>query len=255
MYIITIASLKGGVGKTTIAVNLALHIAKRKKKVLAIDLDVNNNLTDFFLKDTDEKKIDRANVFHVLTDESEIEDCIYKSEFGLDVLPSTVALSNLHRKCGGDFVTLLSFEGKLLPLEYDFVIIDTPPYLAAELRLAMWISDLVMSPVQPVRWVFQGTEFLINELELSSVTGLKNPDRLLVPSMVGKSKTEEERLKVLRKKHRFTKASIGKLSAIRTATETGKPLKENSKAYETFESLAKEVLEMAKAHDLAGVRA
>lgn len=246
MYIITIASLKGGVGKTTIAVNLALHLSFTGSKVLAIDLDVNNNLTDFFLKNMDEKRIDRANVFHVLTDEADITDCIHKSEFGLDVLPSTVALSELHRRCGSDFVTLLSFEGKLLPLEYDFVIIDTPPYLAAELRLAMWISDLVISPVQPVRWVFQGTEFLLKELELSSVTGLKNPDRLLVPSMVGKSKTEEERLKVLRKKYNFSLASIAKSNAIRTSTETGKPLKENSVGYRAFASLALEVIEMTK---------
>ena len=66
MTVITIASLKGGTGKTTVAVNLALALAVVGKKVLVVDCDANNNLTDFFLRDAGSDEIDRRNILQEL---------------------------------------------------------------------------------------------------------------------------------------------------------------------------------------------
>lgn len=248
MYTITIGSLKGGVGKTTLAVNLSLQLSAKGKRVLAIDMDVNNNLTDFFLRrlPTSERGIDCANVYHALLDLAPIQDCVYTSEFGVDVIPATVGLKSLAVDCGGDFLSLLSFEEKVKRLGYDFVLIDTPPYPVAELKLAMSISDLVLCPVVPRRWSFQGSDTLACELEELGGLGILIPDCVLVPSLIGGGKKEVARLTFLEESFSLTKTRIRRLATIETSGEDSRPLKKDTKAYMIFEELCEEVLSWKK---------
>lgn len=253
MYIITLANLKGGVSKTTTAINLSLQLSQRKKKVLCMDLDLNNNQTDFFLRGVNEEELDERNVYHALLEQKEIETCIYETRFpGISILPATISLGEITKDLGSEPEVLGSFVAKLKQLHYDFVIIDTPVYLSLELRFALWVADMVLYPIRPSRWNFQGTKTLLGEIEKMFVefqeAGLKrrNPKTLLVPSIVSKRKQEAERIERLRRKYEVSKTVIWKLSAIETATEMGKALKENTKGYELFEELTSEVLRNLK---------
>ncbi|ULH27603.1 AAA family ATPase [Leptospira weilii] len=264
MYIITLANLKGGVAKTTTAINLTLQLREKRKRVLCMDLDLNNNLTDFFLRGVNEKELEERNIYHALLEQKEIKACIYETRFtGVDILPATISLGKITEELGSDPRVLGSFVDCLRKLHYDFVIIDTPVYLSLELRFSLFVADMVLYPVRPSRWNFQGTKTLLGEieglrddssrnsaLEKRDATEMKTspqssePKTLLVPSIVGKGKKESERILTLRKKYKVSKAVILKLSAIETATELGKPLKENTKGYELFEELTNEVLEL-----------
>ncbi len=227
-----------------------------------MDLDLNNNQTDFFLRKVSEEELDERNVYHALLEQKEIGACIYETRFpGIDILPATIGLGKITEELGSDPRVLASFVEKLKQLHYDFVIIDTPVYLSLELRFALSVADLVMYPVRPSRWNFQGTKTLLGEIErlregdesdrashtqgdASSFFGDRRTKTLLVPSIVGKSKKESERILTLRKKYKVSKTVVSKLSAIEAATELGKPLKENTKGYSLFEELTNEVLEL-----------
>ncbi|ULH27673.1 ParA family protein [Leptospira weilii] len=269
MYIITLANLKGGVAKTTTAINLSIQLREKRKRVLCMDLDLNNNITDFFLRGVNEEELEERNIYHALLEQKEIGVCIYETRFtGVDILPATISLGRVTEELGSDPRVLGTFVENLRKLHYDFVIIDTPVYLSLELRFALSVADLVLFPVKPSRWNFQGTKTLLGEIEglrddssrnsalkkrdatemktspQSSVVSPLNPKTLLVPSIVGKSKKESERILTLRKKYKVSKTVVSKLSAIEAATELGKPLKENTKGYGLFEELTNEVLEL-----------
>ncbi|WP_061271191.1 ParA family protein [Leptospira interrogans] len=253
MQIVTLANLKGGVAKTTTAINLSLQLSSRKKKVLCMDLDLNNNLTDFFLRGVKEEELEERNIYHALIEQKEITACIYETQFtGISILPATIGLGKITEELGSDPRVFGSFVEKLRKLDYDYVIIDTPVYLSLELRFALFVADMVLYPVRPSRWNFQGTKTLLGEIEnifeeYQEADGKeKKAKTLLVPSIVGKSKKESERITILKKNYEVSNTVVWKLSAIETATELGKALKENTKGYELFEELTNEVLKNLK---------
>ncbi|EPE82865.1 CobQ/CobB/MinD/ParA nucleotide binding domain protein [Leptospira noguchii str. 1993005606] len=240
MYIVVIASSKGGVGKTTHSTNLAVQLARRGKRILATDLDLNNNLTDFFLRNLDRGVLEERNILKCILGEREIRECIHKSNFvGLDVLPSTLSFGSGVKNLEVDY--LLSVLGEEFPkLNYDYIILDTPGHLSVELEFGVVVSDLVLSPVCPKRWSFQGMKDL-EEVAEGIVEKL-----VVVPSLVGRGKQEQERILNLKKKYRVSRASIGKLGSIEKATEEGRELKPGSKGDLWFEALASEVIEIEK---------
>ncbi|WP_082280785.1 ParA family protein [Leptospira kirschneri] len=253
MQIVTLANLKGGVAKTTTAINVSLQLSQRKKRVLCMDLDLNNNLTDFFQRGARAEELDERNVYHALLEQKEIGVCIHETRFpGIDILPATLTLGKLTEELGSDPTVLVSFLEKLRELDYDYVIIDTPVYLSLELKFALWVADMVLYPIRPSRWNFQGTKTLLEEIEKMfgefQEAGLKerNPQTMLVPSIVNKRKKDMERIAKLRTKYEVSKTVIWKLSAIETASEMGKALGENSKGYELFESLTEELFELSQ---------
>ncbi|UMQ53427.1 ParA family protein [Leptospira interrogans] len=248
MQIVTLANLKGGVAKTTTAINVSLELSRRKKRVLCMDLDLNNNLTDFFLRGESEEELDASNVYHALLEQKEIGACVYETRFpGIDILPATLTLGKITEELGSDPAVLSSFVAKLRDLPYDFVIVDTPVYLSLELRFALHVADLVLYPIRPSRWNFQGTKTLLGEIEKMfrefQEAGIKEdePNTLLVPSIVTKRKKDAERIAKLRQKYRVSNTVIWKLSAIETASEMGKALKEKTQGYELFRELTEEL--------------
>ncbi|AXR66829.1 ParA family protein [Leptospira mayottensis] len=240
MYIVAIASSKGGVGKTTHSTNLAVQLARRGKRVLAADLDLNNNLTDFFLRSLRKGVLEERNILSVLLGEREIGECIHKSSFaGLDVLPSTLSFGAGVKNLEVDYL-LSVLGGEFQKLSYDYIILDTPGHLSVELEFAVLVADLVLSPVCPKRWSFQG----MKDLE-EVAQGIKEK-LVVVPSLVGRGKQEQERILNLKKKVRVSRASIGKLSGIEKASEEGRELKPGSKGDLWFEALAEEVMELER---------
>lgn len=233
MKVITIASLKGGVGKTTLSIFLSQAFAKSKKKVLAIDLDHNNNLTDYFLRNETVESIQEKNIAKVLKGSLKIQDSIFTTEFGVDVIPSVPELSQIAFELLFDTAVPLRFESQLKTLPYDFIVIDTPPAISFELSCGIHVANTVLCPVGYSRWNIQGYAILEGKVEMSP--GKKS--FVGVPSAV-----TDKRVDTLREGGlKLTKSFVHKSEAIATASDSGKSLREGSTPEAEFQALAKEV--------------
>ncbi len=164
--IIAVANQKGGVGKTTTAINLSACLAEKGQKVLAIDMDPQGNMTSGL--GTDKDSVDKT-VYDLLIGEAEIEDVIvYNADENLDILPTNIDLSAAE-------IELIGIEEKEFILRkavhkvkdnYDFVIIDCPPSLSMLTINAMTTADSVLVPIQCEYYALEGLSHLIHTIEL-----------------------------------------------------------------------------------------
>ncbi|WCL50742.1 ParA family protein [Leptospira sp. GIMC2001] len=230
--VISIASLKGGVGKTTLTVFLAQALPK---KILCIDLDHNNNLTDYFLRETDVEEIESKSIAKAFTGSSLIQDCILKSPLGIDVIPTTPRLSKTMLSLSWDGGLQQRFRKSVHELGYDYILIDTPPALCMEMNLGIFAADLVLSPVGYSRWNFQGFDEIKAVYDLANQS-LDNKIKILaIRTMVSEKKSQAmEDLGV-----KFAKTFIPKSESIATCVDMAKPLSEKNKSI--FMELAKEI--------------
>lgn len=163
--IISVANQKGGVGKTTTAVNLSASLAKKGKKILLIDTDPQGNATSGVGVD----KSVQFSVYDVLVDGIDIENTIQKTEIkGLDVCPSNINLA-------GAEVQLVSVKEREYRLKekiksvkdnYDYIVIDCPPSLGIVTLNAFTASDSVLIPIQCEYYALEGLGQLINTINL-----------------------------------------------------------------------------------------
>lgn len=164
--IIAIANQKGGVGKTTTAINLSACLAEKGQKVLAIDMDPQGNMTSGLGLDKDD--VDKT-IYDMIIGESEIETVIKKETIeNLDILPSNVDLSAVE-------IELIDVENKEFIVKnsvqkirdnYDFIIIDCPPSLSLLTINAMTTADSVLVPIQCEYYALEGLSQLIHTVEL-----------------------------------------------------------------------------------------
>lgn len=164
--IIAIANQKGGVGKTTTAINLSACLAEVGQKVLTVDFDPQGNATSGL---GFEKEYMDKTVYELLMGECQIDDCIIKDvQENLDVLPSDVNLA-------GAEIELLDEEGKesLLKKElekieknYDFVIVDCPPSLSLLTINALTAADTVLVPIQCEYYALEGLSQILQTVDL-----------------------------------------------------------------------------------------
>jgi chromosome partitioning protein len=238
MKTIAIASLKGGVGKTTIAAFLGQACAAAGKKTLLIDADPNNNLTDYFLRDADSAAIEAANLYQVFTDRATIAEAVHSTAFRLDVLPCTPSLHKVGVELATDPAALLRFGARLRKLDYEIIIIDTPPALTFEFRAALYAADLVLCPVALARWSDKALELLQDEIE--KLAELKTPPALrAVPAIVTDS--ELLTLQFSKLKGILTKSGITRAASIKKAANRAAGLSSKSRQWAEFVALAKEV--------------
>lgn len=235
--IVCFASLKGGVGKTSGAVFLAQALARRGR-VLAVDIDANNNLTDYFCRDVDPAALEQANVYHVVTGRDQEEGIRGIIEHHIDVLPATPMLHRAGLELARDPGSLLRFPAALRRLPYDFIVLDTPPALVLELTIGLYSADLVLGPVSFGRWTVQGFGLLRAEVERVGQIG-RTPRLLALPSIV--TEKEDEGLRALNS-WIPTRSTIIKSAAVRTAGTRGRALREGTRSWEDFERLAREVV-------------
>ena len=175
--IIAIANQKGGVGKSTTAINLSACLAEKGKKVLTIDMDPQGNTTSGL--GVDKESLENT-VYELILGESGVNDCIINLSIeNLSIIPSNVNLA-------GAEIELIGMEEKEYILKkaidqikdsYDFILIDCPPSLNLLTINAMTTAKSVLVPIQCEYYALEGLSQLIHTIDL--VQQRLNPNLLI----------------------------------------------------------------------------
>jgi len=166
--VITIANQKGGVGKTTTAVNLSAALARNGKKILLIDADPQTNATTSLGFNRNDYEY---NIYHVLIGIKTMSEVILESEFkNLDLIPANIGLVGIEK----EFYDSKNERRELLLKEaiepirkqYDYIIIDSPPALGPITINALGAADSVIIPIQCEYFALEGLAQLLNTINL-----------------------------------------------------------------------------------------
>ena len=164
---IAIANQKGGVGKTTTAINLSACLADIGKKVLVIDLDPQGNTTSGLGLEKDEME---NTVYELMLDECTIKESIHDVENipNLKIIPSNVNLAGAEIELLGinDKEYILKNAVDYIRDDYDYVMIDCPPSLNMLTVNAMTTADSILVPIQCEYYALEGIAQLIRTIEL-----------------------------------------------------------------------------------------
>ncbi len=164
--IIAIANQKGGVGKTTTAINLSACLAEAGKKVLTIDVDPQGNTTSGLGID---KNSAENTIYELILGETEIEDAIIPTEYeNLSVIAANVNLAAAEIELIGvqEKEYILKRAVEKVKKNYDFVIIDCPPSLNMLTINAMTTADTVLVPIQCEYYALEGLSQLLHTVNL-----------------------------------------------------------------------------------------
>lgn len=164
--VIAIANQKGGVGKTTTAVNLSSCLATKGKKVVIIDVDPQGNTTSGL--GIDKKTIDKS-IYDVIINDVNIENALVETVVeNLYLCPSNIQLVGAEV----ELVSVISRETRMKAAiegirdKYDFIIIDCPPSLGLLTLNSLTASDTILVPIQCEYYALEGLSQLMNTVEL-----------------------------------------------------------------------------------------
>lgn len=164
--VIAVTNQKGGVGKTTTAVNLSAYLASFQKKVLLLDSDPQGNATSGVGMD---KKIIKRCIYNALIDELPVDEIIYNTkQENLHIIPATIKLAGAEI----ELVSTISREHRLKMLlepvrnKYDYIIIDCPPSLSLITVNALTAADAVLIPIQCEYYALEGLSQLVKTIDL-----------------------------------------------------------------------------------------
>ena len=164
--VIAIANQKGGVGKTTTAINLSIALAEKGKRVLVVDTDPQGNTTSGFGIEKNELE---NTIYELLLGECSVQDCIIKDKkSGVSIIPSNVNLAAVEIELidADKREFILKREIDWIREDYDFIMIDCPPSLSMLTVNAMTTADSVLVPIQCEYYALEGLSQLIHTVNL-----------------------------------------------------------------------------------------
>lgn len=246
---IAICNQKGGVGKTTTAINLGYYLAHKAKKVLLIDFDPQANTTSGL--GVDKSKIDK-NIYDVLINSIEVDSIAQEAYLpGFKLIPSGINLTGAEI----ELISLMNREHRLknaikdIENNYDFVLIDSPPSLGLLTINALTAAGSVIVPIQCEYYALEGLSQLLNTINL--VHDNLNPELVIEGVLLTmadyRTNLTSEVINETRKffKDKVFKTIIPRSIKLSEAPGFGKPIElydKHSIGARTYSSLASEIL-------------
>lgn len=251
--IIAIANQKGGVGKTTTAINFSAALGVAGKKVLVVDIDPQGNATSGLGVNKREKE---RSTYHLLLGQAKIEDVLTRTQFrNLDVLPSNIELAGVEIELVEMGERTYRLKQALAPVKdkYDYIIIDCPPSLGLITLNALSAANSILVPIQCEYYALEGLSQLISTVR--QIKRMYNPDieiEGVLLTMYDSRLNLTIQVMSEVKKHfssKVYKTVIPRNVRLSEAPSYGQPIQyyeETSKGSEAYGELAKEFLRMQK---------
>jgi len=247
--VLAITNQKGGVGKTTTAVNLSTSIALHQKKVLLVDIDPQGNASSGI--GLDKSKIERC-IYDVLINGTPIKEIILHTSIKkLDVLPSTIQLAGAEI----ELVNYISRENKLkhaiksIKQDYDYIIIDCPPSLGLLTINSLTAADSVIIPIQCEYYALEGIEQLLNTINLvrENLNSTLEIEGILLTMFDNRTNLSRDVVREVKKcfMEKIFKSIVPRNVRVSEAPSYGKPVvlyDAKSKGAVAYKKLAKEVM-------------
>ena len=242
---IVIANQKGGVGKSTVAINLAWALSRLNQTVLVVDCDPQCNTTIGFLglEEPD------STLYQVFTEDATVRGVVVQVADELALLPCSIRLAGADIEFGQEMGRESKLKKALARMRYDIVLFDTPPSLGILSLNALMAGQEVLVPVSASFWALRGIEFL--EDTVAQVRGRMNHRQLriigAVGTMVDRTNVSRDALEIIREHfgEQMFQSLIPKTVRLEEANARSQSIFDyapKSPAAAAFEELAKEVI-------------